>query len=61
MGKWRAVTAVLKSWLPDILAVAGAACIAAAAYMLCTALGTAVIGVSCIAAAVIISRGGDAG
>ena len=47
-------------WLPDVLAVLGAACIVLGAALLHPIAGIIVGGVALIAAAIIISKGGDA-
>lgn len=61
MEKWKAIAGILKNWMPDILATAGAVCISTASYLLNPILGIAVIGVSCISAAIVISKGGEDG
>ena len=47
-------------WLPDVLAVLGAACIVLGAALLHPIAGIFVGGAALIAAAVIVSKGGDA-
>lgn len=46
-------------WLPDVLAVLGAACIVTGAALLYPIAGVFAAGVALIAAAVVISKGGD--
>ena len=49
----------LLAWLPDVLAVLGMACIVWGTALLHPIAGIIVGGVALIAAAVIISKGGD--
>lgn len=49
----------LLAWLPDVLAVLGAACIVTGAALLHPIAGVFAAGVVLIAAAVVISKGGD--
>lgn len=49
----------LLAWLPDVLAVLGTACIITGAALLHPIAGIFVGGVALIAAAVVISKGGD--
>ena len=49
----------LLAWLPDVLAVLGTACIVLGAALLHPIFGVFAAGAALIAAAVIISKGGD--